>query len=255
MPIDNLDLLLIVCPLVFLGSFVDAIAGGGGLITLPAYLLAGVPPHVALATNKLSSSIGMCVSTARLYRNGFINCKMAVFPIGGALIGSWLGAQLALQVPAETFQIILVCCLPVVAFLVLRKKTFSPDTRAMPTSQRLIILCGCGFVCGIYDGFYGPGSGTFLLLSISMFGGLGLKDAAGQMRITNFSSGLAALATFAFAGEINWFLGCIAGLFGIAGHYLGAGLVLDNGEKIVRPVILIVLVCLLLKTVADYWSM
>ena len=125
--LPDLTTLLIVCPLVFLGGLVDSIAGGGGLITLPGYLLAGVPPHMAIGTNKLSSAMGMAISTVRLYRGGFIDLKMSVVPVLSAFVGSLVGARIALMVPPSVFQIILVLCLPVAAFLVMRDKTLSPD--------------------------------------------------------------------------------------------------------------------------------
>lgn len=244
--------LLIVCPLVFLGGLVDAIAGGGGLITLPGYLLAGVPPHLAIGTNKLSSGMGMCISTVRLYRGGFIDLRLALVPIAAAFAGSLAGARIALMVPAQVFQILLVLCLPVAAFLVMRRRTLSPDTRPMEEGRRRLMLALVGFACGAYDGFYGPGAGTFMLLGFAAAAGLGVRDAAGQMKIVNFSSGIAALATFALAGEVGWVLGLIAGAFGIAGHYIGAGLVMKNGSRVVRPIILAVLAVLFLKTAWDF---
>lgn len=251
----ELDLvtLLIVCPLVFLGGLVDSIAGGGGLITLPAYLMAGIPPHLAIGTNKLSSAMGMAVSTVRLYRAGYIDLKLSAAPVAAAFVGSVIGAKIALLVPADVFQLILVFCLPVAAFFILRKKALEPDPVEMSFSRRAWILAACAFACGAYDGFYGPGAGTFMLVAFSMIGHLQVCDAAGQMKMANFTSGIAALITFAAAGETDWLLGGIAGLFGIAGHYIGAGLVLKNGAKIVRPIIIAVMAVLLAKTVWELW--
>ncbi len=249
----DLATLLIVCPLVFLGGLVDSIAGGGGLITLPAYLMAGVPPHLAIGTNKLSSAMGMAVSTVRLYRAGFIDLKLSVFPVILAFVGSIIGAEIALLVPEDVFQLILVFCLPVAAFFILRKKALEPDPVEMSFRRRSAILGACAFVCGAYDGFYGPGAGTFMLIAFSMIGHLQVRDAAGQMKMANFTSGIAALIAFAAAGETNWLLGGVAGLFGIAGHYIGAGLVLKNGSKVVRPIIIAVMTILLVKTVYDLW--
>ena len=124
--LPDLSTLLIVCPLVFLGGFVDSIAGGGGLITLPGYLIAGIPPHLAIGTNKLSSAMGMCISTIRLWRGGFIDMGLAVVPVAAAFAGSLAGAAAALMVPASVFQIILLCCLPLSAVIVLRKKSLEP---------------------------------------------------------------------------------------------------------------------------------
>lgn len=165
--LPDLTTLLIVCPLVFLGGLVDSIAGGGGLITLPGYLLAGVPPHMAIGTNKLSSAMGMAISTVRLYRGGFIDLKMSVVPVLSAFVGSLVGARIALMVPPSVFQIILVLCLPVAAFLVMRDKTLSPDGEEMEQKKRWLMLGLVSFACGAYDGFYGPGAGTFMLLGFA----------------------------------------------------------------------------------------
>lgn len=243
--------LLIVCPLIFLGSFVDAIAGGGGLITVPAYLLAGVPPHLAIGTNKLSSSLGMCISTSRLYMGGYIDLRLVLVPMIAAFAGSAVGARIALLVPPAVFQILLVILLPAVAVLVMRKRTLGTG-EAMEIGRRRWLMGLVALICGAYDGFYGPGAGTFMLLGFAAVAKLGVRDAAGQMKMANFASGLSALATFGFAGEVDWALGLIAGLFGIAGHWVGSGMVLRNGSRIVRPIILAVLVLLFVKTAWDF---
>lgn len=114
--LPDLTTLLIVCPLVFLGGLVDSIAGGGGLITLPGYLIAGVPPHMAIGTNKLSSAMGMFISTIRLYRGGFIDMRLATVPVAAAFVGSVVGARIALMLPASVFQIILITVYPWLRF-------------------------------------------------------------------------------------------------------------------------------------------
>lgn len=243
--------LLIVCPLIFLGSFVDAIAGGGGLITVPAYLLAGIPPHVAIGTNKLSSSLGMVISTSRLYLGGFIDLRLVLVPMAVAFAGSLIGARIALLVPPDIFRILLVVLLPIVAVAVLRKRTVG-DGEEMDIRRRRLLMGLVALVCGTYDGFYGPGGGTFMLLGFAVIAKLDVRAAAGQMKMANFASGLAALATFGLAGQVDWMLGLIAGLFGIAGHWFGSGLVLKNGSRIVRPIIIVVLALLFVKTAWDF---
>lgn len=240
--------LCLVCPLVFLGGFVDAVGGGGALIALPAYLLAGIPPHVAIGTNKLSSSLGKAASLFKLARSGFVDWKLAPLPVAVSFIGSFIGASFALSLPPEIFETILLVLLPVVALVVLRKRDKSARYVEMPLARRIAILSGCSFVCNAYDGFYGPGSGTFLLVSFSTLAGLDIRQAAGQTKVVNIAGAATAFVAYAWAGQVDWVLGLAAGLFGIAGHYLGATLVVKNGSAIVRPVILLVLCALFVKT-------
>ena len=250
----ELSTFLIVCPLVFLGSVVDAIAGGGGLITLPAYLMAGVPPHLALGTSKLSSTMGMATSAWRLYRSGFTNLRLSVLPVAAAFVGSFVGARLALLVPEAVFELLLVGMLPFAALFVMSKKTLSANPEAISPTRQMALLALCAFLCGTYDGFYGPGAGTLMLISFSAVAHLAVREAAGQMKMVNFSSGLAAFVSYAVAGEVNWALGLAAGLFGIAGHYIGAGLVIKNGVRVVRPLIVLVIAALFAKTAWDYFA-
>lgn len=155
---------MIVCPLVFLAGFVDAIAGGGGLISLPAYMFAGVPVHNAIATNKLSSCTGTVVSTWRLIKNKRVDWYFVPGTVVCALAGSVIGANLALIISDEILKTVLVVLLPIVAFCVLRDKNLEviiPE--GMTRRKQYIIAAACSLGIGIYDGFYGPGTGTFLI--------------------------------------------------------------------------------------------
>ncbi len=244
--------LIIVCPLVFLGALVDAVAGGGGLITLPAYLMAGMPAHMAIGTNKLSSAMAMFTSAARLYKNGYIDLRLALWPCAASFLGSIIGAGIALSVPEKIFELLLLALLPFAAILVMRKKTLDPKPVEMSDARRMAILSLCSLACGAYDGFYGPGAGTFMLILFSVCAHLDVRNSAGQMKMVNIASGLAALAAFAAAGEVNWMLGFAAGIFGISGSYIGAGLVVKEGVRIVRPIIGVVLCLLFAKTAWNY---
>ncbi len=143
---------LIVCPLVFLAGFVDAIAGGGGLIAFPAYFISGLPPHLALGTNKLSSALGTSLATYKYARLGYINIKRAILAIICAFIGSALGAKLALMVPSEIFKILMLFILPITAFYLFKKRKFGINSEY---TKDLVVNLGCALVSlviGIYDG-------------------------------------------------------------------------------------------------------
>ena len=235
-------LYLIVCPLVFLAGFVDSIAGGGGLISLPAFFFAGLPAHVAIGTNKLSSTLGTSVSTVRYFKQGFVPVKMAVCSSVAALCGSLIGASLSLLISESVIRHMMIVVLPVVAFYVLKNKDFgeSRQTGTLKKEVQLLISMGAGFVIGIYDGLYGPGTGTFLLLILTGLAKLPVTEA----------SGLTKVITFIIHGTVYYPLGLAAAVFCIAGHYIGSGMVVSNGRKIVRPVVLCVLAVLFIKVLS-----
>jgi len=242
---------LIICAGVFCASFVDSIGGGGGIISVPVYLLAGLPPHFALGTNKLSSTLGTVVSTFRYVKNKYVDWALAAPAIVLALIGSWFGTRLQLMADEKYLQYVLLGVLPVVAVVLLRKKSF-PETRGeMNTAARYAVISAASLVIGTYDGFYGPGTGTFLLLVFCHLAKMDVRSASGNMKLVNLASNIGALATALMAGKVLVPIGVIAAAFSIAGHYIGAGLTIKNGTKIVRPVIIVVLLLLAVKIVLE----
>lgn len=240
---------LIVCPLTFLAGLVDSIAGGGGLISLPAFLFAGLPMHTAIATNKLSSAVGTTVSTARYCKNGFFDRRIAIPSIVLALIGSTLGARLVLLVDDKYLRWLLIAVLPIVAVAVFLDKGDGNTDVPFSLSKRMAIACTAALLIGMYDGFYGPGTGTFLLLALTRLAHMDVRTASGNVKLINLSSNIAALVTFLFSGNVNIALGLAGAVFCLTGHYMGSGLVMKNGNKIVKPIILVVLVLLFFKII------
>ena len=222
---------LIVCPLVFLAGFVDAVAGGGGLISLPAYMIAGLPVHFAIGTNKLSSGMGTTLATARFAKNGYIAWKNALLCIVTALIGSSLGAKLALQLDDYYFKRLILVILPCTALYLTFGKPFVGEKESFPVRKMILFSALIAFIIGIYDGFYGPGTGTFLLLLLT----------------TN----LTALAVYLMNGKVIFLLGLIAGIFSIAGNYLGTRCFDKGGAKFVKPLMMVVLVIFFVKTLSE----
>lgn len=245
----TLHMFLIVCPLVFLGGFVDSIAGGGGLITLPAYLLAGLPAHNAIATNKLSSSCGTLVACIRFLKNKTVIMRLILPTVVSALIGSAIGARLILMVSDRYIKYFLLFALPIVSyFVVFRRNTMQVTGHSsVSTKKQYTIAIIVSFIIGAYDGFYGPGTGTFLVLALTGLAKIDVKEATGNTKFINLASNIAALITFFINGKLLIPLGLCAALFSMAGNYLGSGMVLKSGEKIVRPIIIVVLILLLIK--------
>jgi len=247
----NLQVFLIACPLVFLGGFVDAIGGGGGLITLPAYLLAGVPVHHAIATNKLSSACGTALATFQFIRKGLVNWRLAVPTILAAIAGSSLGANLSMVTEDGIMEKILFVVLPVVSFVVLNPKLFH-DNREGEWGLGLktwITALISALVVGVYDGFYGPGTGTFLIIAFTVLARMDLRTANAQAKVINLTTNITSLSIFLLNGQVVFLLGIAAAACNMAGNYLGAKLALNKGSRVTKPVILLVLVLLLLKVV------
>lgn len=242
---------LIVCPLVFLAGFIDAIAGGGGLISLPAYLLAGLPPHLAIGTNKLSSTVGTSLATAQYARKGYMLWKLAIPSVPLSLFGSWIGSHLTLLVPEGAFMIVMLIALPLIAAYVFTHKTLNREIAAALTLKTWLIVLTAAFVIGLYDGFYGPGTGTFLMLILTGMAALTIRQAAGITKVLNLSSNVMALCVFLLNGTVLVPLGITAAFFSMAGNYLGARSFIRKGESIARPIIICVLIILIIKIL---WS-
>lgn len=245
---------LLVCVGVFCASFMDAIGGGGGIISVPSYLLAGIPVHFALGTNKLSSCIGTVASTLRYVGNGYVDWPLAVPSIILALVGAHLGTRLQLAVDEQFLKILLLFVLPLIAAVLLKKKTLPEERGAIREWVRCAIVWSASLVIGAYDGFYGPGTGTFLLLVFCYLAKVDVRTASGNVKLVNLASNVGALATSLAAGKVLVPLGLISAVFATAGQYLGAGLALKNGSKIVRPVILVVLALLTGKILLELFG-
>lgn len=249
---ENLaQVLLIICPLVFLGGLVDSVAGGGGLITLPAYLLAGLPPHAAAGTNKCGNMFGTLLATGRFIKSGHIHLPAALTGGAAALVGAWLGARLNLVVPEDVLYYIMLAVVPVIAVVILLKRDLGAEDRSGELSpRRLLLLSGSiGLLIGGYDGFFGPGAGTFLMLAYTGLCRFDLLTASGNTKVANSASNLASLVTFALAGEVVWAVGIPAAACSIAGSLVGTGLALKNGAKVIRPMFLAVLALLVVRLV------
>lgn len=246
---------LIVCPLVFIAGFIDSIAGGGGIISLPAYLFAGLPMHAALATNKLSSFCGSTIATGRYLKNGYV-CKKFIIPtVLCSLAGSAIGARISLLTSDFILKRMLLIVLPIVACILFFRRN-KEDNHTLLTDNtinkfHILIASIAAFAIGMYDGFYGPGTGTFLMIIFTSVLHLDSRNAAGNTKCVNWASNIAALVTFMTSGNVMYQLGIAAALCNMAGNYVGSGLVIKNGTKFVRPMIIIVLILLFIKVLNE----
>ena len=242
---------LIVCPMLFLAGFVDSIAGGGGLISLPAYLLAGLPVHMAIGTNKFSSAFGTTLSTVRFIRQKLVIARFAIPSVFFGFSGSAIGAKLSLLVSETVLKSLLLVVLPIAAFCVLNRRVFRPNEsdNIKYDFKTFFVVMLSAFLVGIYDGLYGPGTGTFLIIAFSVFAKFSIKRANAHTKVINLSTNIAALVVFLLNGQVLIPLGIAAAVSNMLGNYAGSGLVMTKGVKIVKPLIIFVLTLLLVKII------
>lgn len=237
----------------FFAGLIDSVAGGGGLISLPAMLLAGVPPQTALGTGKFMATMGTGAAFISFARNGAIVWRIAAVGFFFSFAGSAAGARVALYVSNEVLGKAILCLLPVAALLTFIpvRKTLS-GAEAGKASLYLLTPAVCACI-GFYDGFFGPGTGSFLLLALHLILGLGLVSASGTAKVFNLASNISGLAVFLFYGKV-WFLIAIPmAAANIAGNMAGARLALRGGPAVVRNMLLFSLALLFASLIARYY--
>lgn len=240
---------LIVCPLVGLAGFVDSIAGGGGLISMPAYLIAGLPPVTASATNKLSAIMGATVAFGNYTRKGFVKIKLAIPCCVAAVVCSSIGAKFQTLIPEDYLRIFMLVALPVTLIIILNKKSLEPDGDGVFEIglKEILLSILIAIVMGIYDGLYGPGTGTFLLIFFVNVVKLNIKDANGVSKAINWATNLGASIYFIKAGIPLITLGICAGCCNMIGSYIGSSLFAKKGVGIARPIMIVVMLIFIIK--------
>ena len=239
---------VIVCPLVFLAGFVDSVAGGRGVISLPAYLLAGLPVKLAAGTNKLANGCGTALASFKYARSGNVDWRAAI-PAGiFSLIGSAIGTSLAVYMPDRVLEIIILSALPLVAVMLFFSKDFGMEEKPPKSNVKTLLLSSViGLVIGCYDGLVGPGTGTFLALAFSMVLGYTLLRSSGCAKIANLASNIASLTVYLIHGDVLFAVGIPAIACSMLGNWLGSRFAIKGGSKKIRIVMFVVLALLFLK--------
>ena len=253
---ELLKLCLFICPLIFLGGFVDSVAGGGGLITLPAYLMAGLPVHLAAGTNKVVNGSGSAIASVKYFRSGKIQLRPSLWAAAGALAGASFGARIAMHLSDRVLQGLMLVALPVVAVFLVVKKDFGKDPEERDHSRQYIVLVSLaiGLAVGCYDGIVGPGTGTLLIMAFTALLHMDMVTASGSAKVANVASNVAAAITFVLGGKVMWVVVVPAAACSILGNYCGAQYAIRGGGKRIRGMIFVVLGLMFLKMLADSLS-
>lgn len=229
-----------------LAGFVDAIAGGGGMLSLPALLSAGLSPISALATNKLQSVVGTGMAALTYWRRGYVSLKALAPAIVLTYAGSLAGALAIKQMDVSLLDVAVPVALVGIAVYFLFAPNLSDADKAarLPFGRYLPLL---GLAIGFYDGVFGPGTGSFFTIGFVMLFGFGLTRATGNTKVLNLTSNLAALAIFIPAGDVVWPAAIAMAAGQLVGGYIGARTGIRFGARLIRPIVVVVSIALALR--------
>jgi Predicted permeases len=234
----------------FIAGFIDSIAGGGGLITIPAMLIAGIPPLETLGTNKLQSMFGSASATIAYARQGHVDLAAQLPMAAMALLGGAIGAVIASFVPGDVLRVLMPFLLIAIALYFALKPNLSDEDRHRRMTP---LVFGLTFVplIGFYDGVFGPGTGSFFMLAFVSLAGFGMLKATAHTKLLNFGSNVGAFVVFMFGGVVLWKVGLLMGLGQFLGAQAGSRLAMKNGAKLIKPLLIVTCIALATKLLMD----
>ena len=252
---ELLGKLLFLCPALFIAGIIDGISGGGGLIALPSYLMAGLPITSAYACNKMQSCLGTSASMAKYAKSGLIDVKAAIPAALAAIAGSWISTQIMLSLGDDIKRIIIaasMCFVAVLTVLSGRLKIDSYTMRRADFTWKMIPVClTIGLLLGFYDGFFGPGGGTIAILLFALVMKYDLRVGGGNGKMIIVISNLTSMITYILNGAVIYAIALPCSAANIAGSYLGATLATKRGAKFVKYISWIVIAALLVYAITE----
>ncbi|PQZ84071.1 MULTISPECIES: TSUP family transporter [unclassified Brevundimonas] len=230
-------------------GFIDAIAGGGGLITIPALLAAGVAPVAAIATNKVQGSFGTAAATWTFWRKGRIDFTLLKWPLIAAVVGAVLGAITVSFVDTTWLMVLLpVLLIGIAVYFLVGPKASDEDVHARLTPFAFGAIAGG---IGFYDGFFGPGAGSFYALALVTLLGMGLTRATAHTKALNFASNFISVIVFAIGGHVLWAVGLIMAIGQVLGGWLGSHAAMRFGPRLIRPLLVVICLGMVAKLLSD----
>lgn len=235
----------------FVAGLVDAIAGGGGVLTLPALLSAGLPAHFALGTNKGCSTFGTAMATATFARKGRLQVRRTLLGFSAGAIGALIGARLQLATSPRVLRPVVLVLLIAVAVILTIQRPKKPEPEVTRTPHSIHVATALALVFGLYDGFFGPGTGTFLIVTQVMFLHATLSEATADAKPVNLGSNVASLVTFTIKGTVVWAIALPMAMGNVLGGALGARWAMKGGDRLVRLAVIGVSLMLVAKLTYD----
>ncbi len=238
----------------FLAQFVDAIAGGGGLISLPALLLIGIPIKIAAGTNKLGAVFGTTAAAYNYASKGYCNFKLILMLAPFTLVGAIIGTLTFLKIDSSFLSPIIMILIGVISVYTVFKKEIGTNYDFKGINKKTIVLGAClAFVMGFYDGFFGPGTGSFLIFGLIKIYGFDFVHSSANAKFLNLTSNVTSLFTFLFAGSVDIKLGLFYAFFMVIGSYTGSNMAMKVGSKLIKPIFIIISIATMIKVGFQYF--
>lgn len=247
------DVVTMLVAAAFIAGIIDSIAGGGGLITVPALMLAGVPPVNALATNKVQGAFGSGMAAFAYARHGHVDLRTQARPALAAFVTAFVGSSLVPFIPTGALRLILPVILIGIALFFALKPGLSDADRVQRMTPALYGVTVAPLI-GLYDGLVGPGAGAFWMIGFVLLAGYGVLKATAHTKFLNFASNIGSLVAFALAGAPLWGLGLVMGLAQAAGAQIGSRLAMRNGARLIKPLLVASSTVLALRLIWQSWA-
>lgn len=247
--------IIFLCIAGFISAFVDSIAGGGGLISVPAYILSGLSPAYVLGTNKFSASFSSGASSFKFIKSGRINFKLIKYLLPFTFIGAAIGVKTVLSINEDILNVLVIIMVLFIGIYSLFSKSLGVENRFKGINKKNItsgILLA--FFLGFYDGFFGPGTGSFLIFGMIKIFGFDFVNSAGNARLMNFASNIISLILFAVSGKIYYAYGLPVAVFMILGARFGTKVALKRGTRIIKPIFITMSLALAFKLLMNFVS-
>jgi len=248
----SITTIIILCIVGFAASFLDSIAGGGGLLTVPALMAAGLPPHLTLGTNKFSATNASFTSTLTFLKSKKIHIPLIKYILPFSFLGAVLGVTAVLQINEQYLRIIILALLIFVALNTLFNKNVGTENDFQGVTKKTIVIGSIiAFTIGFYDGFFGPGTGSILLYAFIRFFKFNFTIGTANARILNFTSNITSLILFAYHGRIVYSVGIPMALSMILGAFIGTRMAIKHGGKIIKPIFVTMSLAIVVKLFID----
>ena len=255
-PVLDISMWLILCGIGLIAGFIDAIAGGGGMLTVPTLLTSGLPPHIALGTNKLAATFGSFTASYTFYKKRLFNPVFWKYSIISTAIGAVLGTVIVSHLSTEFLDKVLPIVIVLTGIYALLAKNLNSEQLNLPEKSKKLTQkqLSQGLILGFYDGVAGPGTGAFWTASSSALYKINILLSSGLARSTNFVSNFCSLLTFIYLGYVNVLLGLSMGIFIMIGSWIGARSAIKYGNKFIRPVFICVVLVMSINLTYHAWS-